>query len=56
MLSVAEFVENDEQVELLRGLGCDVFQGYRYSKSLPAAECFRFIRDTNGTPRKVGLK
>ncbi len=51
MLSVAEFVENDEQVELLRGLGCDVFQGYRYSKSLPAAECFRFIRDTNGTPR-----
>lgn len=50
MLCVAEFVENDAQVELLRGLGCDVFQGYRYSRSLPADECLRFIRDTNGAP------
>jgi EAL domain-containing protein (putative c-di-GMP-specific phosphodiesterase class I) len=44
MTSVAEFVENDEQAAVLRGLGCDVFQGYRYSRSLAADECLRFIR------------
>ena len=44
MLSVAEFVETDAQVELLRSLGCDVFQGYRYSRSLEAGVCLEFIR------------
>lgn len=43
MTSVAEFVENDEQAALLRKLGCDVFQGYRYSQSLEADACLRFI-------------
>lgn len=41
--SVAEFVENDEQVAILRAEGCDVFQGYRYSRSLPAAQCLAYI-------------
>lgn len=41
--SVAEFVETDEQAAILRELGCDVFQGYRYAKPLPADECLRFI-------------
>ena len=43
MLSVAEFVENDQQVKLLRKLGCDVFQGYKYSPSLVADTCLNFI-------------
>lgn len=43
MTSVAEFVENDEQATTLRELGCDVFQGWHYSKSLIAGECFEFI-------------
>lgn len=43
MTSVAEFVENDEQAKILRELGCDVFQGWNYSKSLIAGECFEFI-------------
>ncbi len=44
MTSVAEFVESDEQVMVLRALGCDVFQGYRYSKSLLADACLAYIR------------
>jgi len=31
MKVVAEGVENEEQLEFLRGLGCDVIQGYYYS-------------------------
>lgn len=46
MTSVAEFVENDAQVAVLRELGCDVFQGYKYSKSLPADECLAFIHNS----------
>lgn len=48
MLSVAEFVENEEQAALLRELGCDVFQGYLYSKSLLPSDCLQFIQKRNG--------
>lgn len=36
--TVAEGVENREQVELLRKLGCDMVQGYYYAKPMPEAE------------------
>lgn len=32
---VAEGVETDEQVEILKEMGCDKFQGYRVSKPVP---------------------
>ena len=35
---VAEFVEREAQRDLLRELGCDLFQGWLYSPALPAAE------------------
>jgi EAL domain-containing protein (putative c-di-GMP-specific phosphodiesterase class I) len=35
---VAEGVETAEQVERLRGMGCDYIQGYYYSRPLPKAE------------------
>lgn len=35
---IAEGVENDEQVRLLGELGCDLLQGYRFSKPLPGAD------------------
>ena len=35
---VAEGVETQYQQDSLRTMGCDFFQGYLYSKPLPAAE------------------
>jgi len=36
MSAVAEHVENARQEAFLRAYGCDLFQGYLYSKALPA--------------------
>lgn len=41
---VAEGVENEAQLVLLSSMGCDLVQGYYFSKPLPAEECFRFIQ------------
>jgi diguanylate cyclase (GGDEF)-like protein/PAS domain S-box-containing protein len=44
MKVIAEGVENGQQVELLKSLGCDVIQGYYYSKPLPLEELVEFIQ------------
>ncbi len=41
---IAEGVENKEQYELLKGLGCDAIQGYYFSKPVPAEEFAKFIK------------
>ncbi|MCS6178476.1 bifunctional diguanylate cyclase/phosphodiesterase [Shewanella baltica] len=41
---VAEGVENEAQLVLLSSMGCDLVQGFYFSKPLPAKECFRFIQ------------
>lgn len=43
---VAEGAETDDQVAMLQSLGCDVIQGYIYSRPLPAAEFGRFLRES----------
>lgn len=40
---VAEGVENEAQLVLLSSMGCDLVQGYYFSKPLSAEDCFRFI-------------
>ena len=35
---IAEGVETEEQIRLLKGLGCAMVQGYYFSKPLPADE------------------
>ncbi|WP_312812522.1 EAL domain-containing protein [Sedimentibacter sp.] len=35
---IAEGVETEEQVEILKRIGCDIIQGYFYSKPLPPEE------------------
>jgi EAL domain-containing protein (putative c-di-GMP-specific phosphodiesterase class I) len=40
---VAQGVETEAQVALLRSLGCDEVQGYLWSPPVPAAECERLL-------------
>jgi diguanylate cyclase (GGDEF)-like protein len=40
---VAEGIESREQVALLQSLGCDLGQGFLFSKALPAEEFERFL-------------
>jgi EAL domain-containing protein (putative c-di-GMP-specific phosphodiesterase class I) len=40
---VAEGVETPEQLDLLRGFGCDQVQGYLISKPLPLAELVEYL-------------
>jgi len=42
---VAEGVETRAQADCLRGLGCDLLQGYFFSHPLPAAKIAGFVRE-----------
>jgi diguanylate cyclase (GGDEF)-like protein len=44
---VAEGVETLEQLEMLRGMGCDCIQGYYYSKPLQPAALLEFRKKLN---------
>jgi len=41
---VAEGVETERQVDLLKGLGCDVFQGYYYARPQPVEQIDTFLQ------------
>jgi diguanylate cyclase (GGDEF)-like protein len=41
---VAEGVETPEQLEFLKSLGCDQYQGYHFSRPLPAAAFSELVR------------
>ena len=41
---IAEGVENAEQLELLKAIGCDIIQGYYFSRPVPAEEFEKLIR------------
>ena len=42
---VAEGVETLEQLDALKELGCDIVQGYYYSKPIPAKDFEKFLGD-----------
>lgn len=44
---VAEGVETEAQLDYLRARGCDLVQGYLFSKPLPAEQVMEFIRQRN---------
>ena len=44
---VAEGVETEEQLELLRSYKCDQIQGYLFSRPVPGDELTEFIREKN---------
>lgn len=43
----AEWVESEEQMEIIRLLGCDYAQGYLISPALPPAEFIEFVHEWN---------
>jgi EAL domain-containing protein (putative c-di-GMP-specific phosphodiesterase class I) len=65
---IAEGVETPEQLEFLQMLGCDQYQGFHYSKPMPAEEFAELIRrgghvqepgaddDTSRTDSRLSLK
>jgi diguanylate cyclase (GGDEF)-like protein len=44
LATVAEGVETEEQLQALKALGCDIVQGYYFSKPLPPEEFEAFVR------------
>jgi EAL domain-containing protein (putative c-di-GMP-specific phosphodiesterase class I) len=53
---VAEGIETERQAERLLELGCDLGQGYLFSRPVPAARTGRLLRQTLATPtlRRAG--
>lgn len=49
--TVAEGVETEEQMIALKEMGCDVIQGYYFSRPLPADEFDRFITELSSAAR-----
>ncbi|MEK7437854.1 MAG: EAL domain-containing protein, partial [Pseudomonadota bacterium] len=48
---VAEGVETEEQANLLRLLRCDEFQGYLFSRPIPAAQIEILLRESKPPPK-----
>ena len=45
MKIIAEGIESPEQISYLRKIGCDVIQGYVYSKPLPVDEFVEYVKN-----------
>ena len=41
---IAEGVETQEQLDILRGLGCEVYQGYLFSRPVPAPQATELLQ------------
>jgi diguanylate cyclase (GGDEF)-like protein len=51
---LAEGVETEEQRDYLIGLGCQAFQGYLFSRPLPAADFERWLPNLDKAAKKTG--
>lgn len=51
---IAEGIENPEQISYLRKIGCDVIQGYVYSKPLPTDEFVEYVKNFKANPDEHG--
>jgi diguanylate cyclase (GGDEF)-like protein/PAS domain S-box-containing protein len=50
LTTVAEGIEDAQQLDLLRSLGCSMGQGYLFAKPLPADELRAFVAETPAYP------
>jgi diguanylate cyclase len=51
---IAEGVESEEQLAILRRMGCDQYQGFFRSAAVPPAEIEKFVREDNERARGNG--
>ena len=51
--TVAEGVENDKQLDILKHLGCDYAQGYLYSPAIPYDDFVQFIEARSFTKQSI---
>jgi diguanylate cyclase (GGDEF)-like protein/PAS domain S-box-containing protein len=54
MITTAEGVETEKQLEIIRAAGCAEMQGYLFSPPRPAAEILRLILPRAGRPKMAG--
>ena len=52
---IAEGVETEEQLNALKAMGCDIVQGYYFSKPVPAAEYEVFVEEKKRQMENVQL-
>ena len=45
MKTIGEGVETEEQLEILKSFGCDMVQGYLFSKPVPEDEILQFLKE-----------
>ena len=55
MRSVAEGVETKEQYKFLKDMGCEIIQGFYFSKPIPGNEFLKYL-DVNGNETKEDYK
>lgn len=48
---VAEYVETKEHVDVLKEVGCRIYQGYYYAKAVPLAEFMKYCQKMNTNKR-----
>lgn len=53
MALLAEGVEQDEQADILRDIGCDYIQGFRFSHPLPEWEAYKQIKNRKKPEKAV---
>jgi diguanylate cyclase (GGDEF)-like protein len=53
---IAEGVESEEQLGILKRMGCDQYQGFFRSAAVPAADIERFVREDNGRLQAQGCE
>ncbi len=52
---IAEGVESEEQLNALKAMGCDLVQGFYFSRPIPAAEFERFLLERKAKEQSVPL-
>ena len=50
---IVEGVEEGEQLAILKGLGCRLFQGYLFARPMPAADLAAWLADRRNLERRA---